>query len=153
MIKASGCLFLSVDTGRVLLQQRSGSVNHPRTWAFFGGKAEKYERPIQTLLRECEEELGVLPNINKVFPLNQCISPDKKFEYNTFVIAVFEEFIPMLNNESEGYAWVRIGNWPRPLHPGVKAQLYNRELIKKVKTILDTCTKDGPNWLDDFYSD
>ena len=40
MIKASGCLFLSVDTGRVLLQQRSGSVNHPRTWAFFGGKAE-----------------------------------------------------------------------------------------------------------------
>ena len=97
----------------------------------FWWQSEKYERPIQTLLRECEEELGVLPDINKVFPLNQFISPDKKFEYNTFVIAVFEEFIPMLNNESEGYAWVKIGNY-KTFTPGVKAQLYNRRLIEEI---------------------
>ena len=55
MITASGCIFLSIDTGRVMLQQRSGEVNHPRTWGFFGGKAEGKERPVETLYREIEE--------------------------------------------------------------------------------------------------
>ena len=57
MIQASGCIFLAVDTGRVLLQQRSSDSPHPRTWGYFGGKAEKKERPIETLLRELDEEL------------------------------------------------------------------------------------------------
>jgi 8-oxo-dGTP pyrophosphatase MutT (NUDIX family) len=148
LIRASGCLFLAIDTGRVLLQQRSGDASHPRTWAFFGGKAKPKERPVQTLLRECEEELGVVPSVNKIYPLNQFVSPDKRFEYNTFIIAVFEEFLPILNNESDGYCWVKIGNWPRPLHPGVKAQLYNKEIVTKIKTTLENASEDGLNWLD-----
>ena len=148
MIQASGCLFLAVDTGRILLQQRSEKSSHPRTWGFFGGKGERKERPIETLLRELNEEIGMLPDVEKVYPLNKFISPDKKFIYNTFVVAVFEEFIPVLNNESDGYCWVRIGNWPRPLHPGVKAQLYNKEIVKKIKSILESSEKNGDNWID-----
>lgn len=148
MIQASGCLFLAVDTGRILLQQRSEKSSHPRTWGFFGGKGERKERPIETLLRELNEEIGMLPDVEKVYPLNKFISPDKKFTYNTFVVAVFEEFIPVLNNESDGYCWVRIGNWPRPLHPGVKAQLYNKEIVKKIKSILESSEKNGDNWID-----
>lgn len=147
MLQASGCVFLAVDTGRVLLQQRSETSSHPRTWGFFGGKGEKKERPIETLLRELNEEIGILPEVEKVYPLNKFVSPDKKFTYNTFVVAVFEEFIPVLNNESDGYCWVKIGNWPRPLHPGSKAQLYNKEIIKKIKTIYSNCDPSGPNWI------
>jgi 8-oxo-dGTP pyrophosphatase MutT (NUDIX family) len=47
-LNASGCVFLSIDTGRVLLQQRSGKSSHPRTWGFFGGKGEAGERPLET---------------------------------------------------------------------------------------------------------
>jgi len=149
-LQASGCLFLAVDTGRVMLQQRSNESSHPRTWGFFGGKGEKAERPIQTLLRELEEEISMLPGVEKVYPLNKFTSPDKKFTYNTFVVAVYEEFVPVLNNESDGFCWVKIGNWPRPLHPGVKAQLFNKDIIKKIKTIHNNCAADGSNWLDSF---
>ena len=148
MLQASGCVFLAVDTGRVMLQQRSEKSSHPRTWGFFGGKAEKAERPIETLLRELNEEVGMIPDVEKVYPLNKFVSPDKKFTYNTFVVTVFEEFIPILNNESDGYCWVKIGNWPRPLHPGVKSQLYNKEITKKIKTIFNNSEKSGPNWID-----
>ena len=102
MITASGCIFLSTDTGRVMLQQRSGEVNHPRTWGFFGGKSEGNERPIETLYREIEEEVGLVPDIKKVIPVNKFTSPNKKFIYHTFVVTVREEFTPVLNNESVG---------------------------------------------------
>jgi 8-oxo-dGTP pyrophosphatase MutT (NUDIX family) len=148
MIKASGCLFLALDTGRVLLQQRSGNCSHPRTWAFFGGKQHGDERPVETLLRELEEEIGILPDVQKIYPLHKFTSPDKNFEYHSFCVSVYEEFVPQLNNESDGYCWVKIGNWPRPLHPGVKAQLYNKEFTKKIKTVHETSSMDGSNWLD-----
>jgi 8-oxo-dGTP pyrophosphatase MutT (NUDIX family) len=147
-MNASGCLVLAIDTGRIMLQQRSGDTSHPRTWGFFGGKAEKDERPLQTLLRELEEEIGLLPDIQKVYPLNKFTSPDKNFVYNTFVVTVYDEFIPQLNDESNGFCWVKMGNWPRPLHNGAKAQLYNKDIIKKIKTIHETSSVDGSNWLD-----
>jgi len=147
-LNASGCIFLSIDTGRVLLQQRSEKSSHPRTWGFFGGKGEVGERPLETLLRELEEEVGMLPDVEKIYPLHKFISPDNRFEYNTFAVAVFEEFIPQLNNESDGFCWVKIGNWPRPLHPGTKAQLYNKEIVKKIRTIHETSSMNGSNWLD-----
>jgi len=147
-MNASGCLVLAMDTGRIMLQQRSGDTSHPRTWGFFGGKAEKDERPLQTLLRELEEEIGLLPDIQKVYPLNKFTSPDKNFVYNTFVVTVYDEFVPQLNDESNGFCWVKMGNWPRPLHNGAKAQLYNKDIIKKIKTIHETSSVDGSNWLD-----
>jgi len=147
-MNASGCLVLAMDTGRIMLQQRSGDTSHPRTWGFFGGKAEKDERPLQTLLRELEEEIGLLPDIQKVYPLNKFTSPDKNFVYNTFVVTVYDEFVPQLNDESNGFCWVKMGNWPRPLHNGAKAQLYNKDIIKKIKTIHETSIVDGSNWLD-----
>lgn len=150
MISASGCIILALDTGRILLQQRGSKSSHPRTWGFFGGKSEANERPIETLTRELEEEIGLLPDVQKIYPLNKFTSPDHNFEYHSFCVTVYEEFIPQLNNESEGYCWVSIGNWPRPLHNGVKAQLYNKEFIKKIKTIHETSPVDGSNWLDSF---
>ena len=135
MIIASGCIFLSIDTGRVMLQQRSGAVNHPRTWGFFGGKSEGNERPSETLYREMEEEIGLVPAIDKVIPINKFTSPNKKFIYNSFVVTVEDEFIPVLNNESDGYCWVKIGNWPRPLHPGAKIQFNSKQFVKKLKTV------------------
>lgn len=135
MIQASGCIFLSVTTGRVMLQLRSKHVTHPNTWGFFGGKGEDDERPIETLLREINEELGIIPQYLRIIPVNKFVATNRKFEYNSFVITVEKEFCPPLQSESSGYAWVNIGNWPQPIHPGAKVQCKSKEFIKKLKTI------------------
>ena len=85
MITASGCCFLALDTGRIMLQQRSEHVTHPLTWSFWGGKSESDERPIETLLRECREEMGVLPDIEKVYPIHQFTSDTGIFNTTHFV--------------------------------------------------------------------
>ena len=152
MIQASGCCFLALDTGRIKLQQRSKNSSHPTKWSFWGGKAERKERPIETLLRECKEELGPLPDIEKVYPLHTFLSEDNKFTYNTFCVTVFEEFIPRCNHESAGYAWVSIDCWPKPLHRGAYLILNNTEMVEKITTIYKRQKDklDLPNWLDSF---
>lgn len=141
MIEASGCIFLSLNTGRILLQQRGSNVKHPNTWGFFGGKSEGTERPSETLYREIYEELGTLPSIQKVIPINIFKSSNGKFQYNSFVSIVEQEFIPRLNDESNGYAWVKIGNYPGPLHPGANIQLKDKEFNRKIKTIYNNHKK------------
>ena len=68
MIHASGCFFLSNTTGNICLQLRSTTSNHPKTWAFWGGKSEEGEQPIDVLLREIEEEVGsqIFSNLKKI---------------------------------------------------------------------------------------
>jgi len=119
---------------------------------FWGGKAEKDERPIETLLRECREEIGILPDIAKVHPLHTFLSDDDKFTYNTYCVTVFEEFIPSCNYESSGYSWVSIDCWPKPLHRGAKVVLSNKQLVDKLITIYERerDQTDLPNWLDSF---
>ena len=57
--------------------------------------------------------------------------------YYSFVAVVDEEFIPTLNNESAGYAWVNIGQWPKPLHDGARVTLGRNKGTDKLSTILD----------------
>ena len=77
MIEASGCIFLSTTTGRIMMQLRSDGVTHARKWGFFGGKSENKERPSETLYREIEEEVGKT-NITKVIPKIIIVTTIKK---------------------------------------------------------------------------
>ena len=80
------------------------------------------------------------------------LSEDKKFTYNTFCVTVFEEFIPVCNGESSGYAWVGIHAWPKPLHRGARAVLEQPDMVEKITTIYNRQKDklDLPNWLDSF---
>ena len=53
---AAGCIFISKDTGRILLAHRSGRVLEPHTWGTWGGKVDEGESPTQAVVREIEEE-------------------------------------------------------------------------------------------------
>ena len=44
---------------------------------------------------------------------------------------------PKLNGESAGYAWVNIGQWPKPLHNGSKITLFKNGGTEKLHTILE----------------
>jgi 8-oxo-dGTP pyrophosphatase MutT (NUDIX family) len=133
-IVCSGALFYSTNTKRFLLVHRN---EKNAVWGIVGGKSEEAERPYQSLLREVEEEIGFIPKIRKAIPLELFTSNDGKFFYHTYVLLVDDEFIPRLNNEHDGYAWVSKDQWPKPLHQGVRKTLNNNIIKEKLMVMID----------------
>lgn len=136
IVTAAGVLFLAKDTGRCLLQLRNSDKRFKHTWGFFGGMVDKGETPYEAIQRELVEEIGFVPELTKLNPIDVFQSNDKNFYYYSFVAVVENEFIPTLNGESAGYAWVNIDNWPQPLHQGAKVTLTRNGGAEKIKTIL-----------------
>lgn len=136
-ITCSGGIFLSQKTKRFLFLLRAHGKT-AGTWGIVGGKQEPQDNTLyETLKREMLEELGFTPAINKTIPLELFESNDQKFQYNTYVLLVDDEFIPKLNNEHKGYAWCNYFNWPNPLHKGLKNSLYNKITRAKLELLLD----------------
>lgn len=131
-MNAVGVWFRSVATNRYLYLMRN-DVKYPMTWGLPGGKAEPGETLMDTIKRECSEEIGSMPDYIKMLPLEQFTSPDSKFVYHTFFCTVPDEFRPVLNNEHLGYAWIDSMIWPKPLHPG----LWNTVNFENVQRKID----------------
>lgn len=143
--EAVGAVFLSKNTGRMMLNLRSETVTYPQYWGFVGGKIENDESAIQALQREISEELGTsVPEILDFIPFDIFLSKNEKFKYYSFMVIVQDEFIPELNSESSGYAWVKIGSWPKPLHPGAKSTLYNKNLLNDFDSLWSALFKKEP---------
>jgi len=134
-INASGCLFYAKSTKRFLFLNRQ--QKQKGTWGMVGGSTHDTETPWQGLQREITEEIGFQPTITKTIPLELFVSKDTRFKFHTFVCVVDTEFVPKLNVEHSGYAWVSVNAWPLPLHEGVKKTLQNKQIETKLQTILD----------------
>jgi 8-oxo-dGTP pyrophosphatase MutT (NUDIX family) len=94
-----------------------------------GGKIEPGETLIDAIERECREEMGSMPDYIKLMPIEKFTSADGKFVYHTFFCSIKSEFVPVLNDEHIGWAWISAGNWPRPMHPGLWSTV-NFEAVK-----------------------
>jgi 8-oxo-dGTP pyrophosphatase MutT (NUDIX family) len=108
---------------------------YPQHWGLPGGKIEKNEALLDTIVRECEEEMGYMPSYTKLVPLEQYISNDDRFCYHTFFCLLDNEFFPDLNHEHIGYAWINKDIIPKPLHPGLWATLKIEDIYEKIKTV------------------
>jgi len=112
--KAAGILYRASDTGRVLLLMRAKGGDHGGTWAFPAGHVEEGESAEVAAARESMEEIGHQPaNLTALsstddFALFLCTDP---------------EFIPALNDESDGYLWADPASLPQPLHPGAQEMI------------------------------
>jgi len=136
-IVCSGGLFLAKDTKRFLLLLRTQGKT-AGTWGLVGGKKEPADlTAFDALTREISEEVGTTPEIRKAVPLELFTSNDQNFQYNTYVLIVDKEFIPVLNEEHQGYAWVDFNVWPKPLHQGVKNSLTNKTIKTKIEVLLE----------------
>ena len=131
---AVGVWFLSRATGRYLYLIRNDS-KHPGAWGLPGGKVEAGETLLGGMERECIEELGSFPAYQRLIPIEKFTSADEMFEYHTWVCIVESEFIPTLNHEHLGYAWIDSGVWPKPMHPGLWNTV-NLETIKEKVQII-----------------
>jgi 8-oxo-dGTP pyrophosphatase MutT (NUDIX family) len=133
-IICSGGIFLSKKSKRFLFLLRSKES----VWGFVGGQKEPSDQTaFEALNREILEEISVCPKIEKTVPLELYVSNDGQFQYHTYVLIVEDEFVPVLNEEHCGYAWVNYGCWPKPLHQAVKTSLHNRANKTKLEVILD----------------
>jgi len=98
---------------------------------------DRGETPFECIQRELKEEIGFVPELQKLNPIDVYQSRNKNFMYYSFVAVVPSEFIPTLNEESSGYAWVDIGRWPKPLHDGARVTLGRNKGTDKLHTILN----------------
>ena len=119
-------LSYTLDNPTFLFLHRTQTKQN-NVWGLVGGRNESEEIPYKALLREIEEEIGSVPNIVKSIPLETFVSNDEKFSFHTYLCVVKNEFIPKLNFEHNGYAWVSFNNWPKPLHQGLRNTLQNKQ--------------------------
>jgi len=118
IVNAVGVWFYSVSTGRYLYLMRN-DPKHPGSWGLPGGRIEPGESLRDAMFRECQEELGFVPDFMRLVPIEKFTTVDGAFAYHTFYCSVEQEFVPELNDEHSGYAWIDSGTWPRPMHPGL----------------------------------
>ena len=120
----AGGVFYAKDTDRFLLPFRSEHVNEPHTWGVWGGALDKNESPEEAIHKEILEETGYT-GIYKILPLFVYTKGD--FKYHNYLITIASEFKPILNWETERYGWFHLGEFPHPLHFGLKALLPHLE--------------------------
>lgn len=133
---AAGALFYSLSTKKFLFLLR-GDASFSNKWGIVGGKRNKDETDIDTILREIKEEIGFLPYIRSIEEIDVYDSDDCKFHYSTYFVTVNDEFKPLLNHEHYGYAWVGFNCWPKPLHPGLLKTLNKNNIKEFIKNKTD----------------
>lgn len=136
MSTSAGIFFYSSKTDRFLYLLRTDNKN-PGNWGIPGGKIEENESILEGIERECREEIEFWPDTPKLIPIQKFVN--KSFVYHTFFCEVENEFIPILNNEHCGYAWVGDNQYPKPLHPGLFSTI-NFDIVQEKLSLL---TKKG----------
>jgi 8-oxo-dGTP pyrophosphatase MutT (NUDIX family) len=87
------------------------------------------------MFRECREELGFVPDFLRLVPIEKFTTVDGIFAYHTFYCSVENEFVPNLNHEHLGYAWIDSNTWPKPMHPGLWSTVNIEAVRTKIQTI------------------
>lgn len=133
-VAAVGVWFYSTQTHRYLYLMRD-DPKHPGAWGLPGGKIEPGETIMDAIQRECREELGSMPEYIKLAPLEKFTTADAGFAYHTFFCSLAKEFVPTLNEEHIGYAWIDSGTWPKPMHPGLWSTVNFESVRHKIVTM------------------
>jgi 8-oxo-dGTP pyrophosphatase MutT (NUDIX family) len=129
--QSAGIFFYSKATQRSLYLLRTDSKN--TSWSIPGGKIGKKETLLEGLTRECSEEIEFDISKLKLVPIQKFVN--NTFAYHTFFCTVEKEFIPNLNSEHCGYAWVGNDKYPKPLHPGLFTTVNIDVVVAKMQTL------------------
>lgn len=127
-----GALIYCKNTGRYLFLLRSNG-SYANTWGLPGGKLDADEAMDEALFREIQEELDGYIKDPELVLIERYVSSNKKFVYHTYFMSIDNEFVPGLNEEHVGYAWLPLNCAPRPLHPGLIRTFNNQSVINKIK--------------------
>jgi len=130
--QAAGVFFYCTTTNRFLYLLRTDKQSP--TWSIPGGGIDKNETLLEGIKRECLEEMGYFDSDCKLIPIQKFTNGG--FTYHTFFCEIEKEFIPMLNDEHVGYAWVKKDQYPKPLHPGLFSTVNIDIVIDKIQSLI-----------------
>lgn len=115
-VLVAACALIDSD-GRVLIAQRPEGKVMAGLWEFPGGKVEAGERPEQSLIRELNEELGIVVKEECLAPLTFAshVYPDFHLLMPLYVCRRWEGFVQ--GRENQRLKWLRpseLRNFPMP---------------------------------------
>ncbi len=131
---SAGVFFYASETNRFLYLLRNDSKSQ-HNWGIPGGKIETDETLFEGIERECIEELGFFPKDAKLIPIQKFMN--HTFVYHTFFCKLEKEFLPTLNDEHLGYAWLDSSQYPKPLHPGLFNTVNFDVVQEKLKVLIE----------------
>jgi len=116
IVTVAACALVDAD-GRVLLAQRPEGKPLAGLWEFPGGKLEAGETPERTLIRELEEELGIVVKEACLAPLTFASHsyPDFHLLMPLYICRRWEGIVSA--KEGQALAWVRpnrLREYPMP---------------------------------------
>jgi 8-oxo-dGTP diphosphatase len=116
LLLVAACALIDVD-GRVLLAQRPPGKSMAGLWEFPGGKVESDERPEDSLIRELNEELGIVVREACLAPLTFASHAYPEFHLlmPLFVCRRWDGMVTP--REGQRLAWVRpnrLREYPMP---------------------------------------
>ena len=116
IVLVAACALVDPD-GRVLIAQRPEGKPMAGLWEFPGGKVEAGEKPEDTLIRELEEELGIVVKEACLAPLTFASHtyPDFHLVMPLYVCRRWDGTVTA--NEGQKLAWVRpsrLREYPMP---------------------------------------
>ncbi|HEY6254339.1 MAG TPA: 8-oxo-dGTP diphosphatase MutT [Xanthobacteraceae bacterium] len=115
-VLVAACALIDAD-GRVLIAERPAGKSMAGLWEFPGGKVEPGERPEETLIRELNEELGIVVNEACLAPLTFASHsyPDFHLMMPLYVCRRWEGIV--MPREGQRLAWVEpkaLRDYPMP---------------------------------------
>ena len=116
LVLVAACALIDPD-GRILLARRPPGKAMAGLWEFPGGKVEAGERPETSLIRELQEELGIVVKQECLAPLTFAshLYPDFHLLMPLYVCRRWEGIVQPL--EAQVLKWVRpndLRNYPMP---------------------------------------
>lgn len=116
ILLVAACALVDTD-GRILLAQRPEGKSLAGLWEFPGGKVETGETPEETLVRELEEELGIITRIPCLAPLTFASHSYDSFHLlmPLFICRRYDGFAH--GREGQAVKWVRpqaLRDYPMP---------------------------------------
>ena len=116
LLLVAACALIDTD-GRILLAQRPEGKSLAGLWEFPGGKVEPGETPEETLIRELDEELGIVTKVACLAPVTFASHSYEGFHLlmPLYICRRFEG-IPS-GREGQAIKWVRpksLRDYPMP---------------------------------------
>lgn len=96
--------------GKILLLKRPPESKHPSKWGVPAGKLEKEETPIKAIIREVQEETGIVLDELRLVHHEKTPVRDEKNGRDFWYFEYAYEFLELpqvnINHEHEDFCWV-----------------------------------------------